>query len=374
MAPRCEIRFDDNPQGVYHGGQTLSGSVELRLDKPKLVNDFRLVISGCADVKWTEGTGKERRNYCGKEELLRAETYLIPQSHDNTEIPAGVHVYNFASPIPTQVPTSFEGQHGKIRYTVQAILDRPWKFDQTSTVAFTVLKPLDLNLHLLTLKERRVEKLTKTFCCWPCTSSPLYVRVEIPVTGYVPGQKIPITVAVNNTSSVPVLGINSKLKRKVSYISQKPREKTRVVDESLARVWTAVRNDESGQYTQKLEIPSVVPTGKCSVLVIDYTLQVKVHVDGCYKNPKINIPITIGTIPFTPTPTTAEPDVNQIGWIDGLLSPTAPESPGSDDILPPSYEQAMNGMAVNVNDDEPNAIGFQAFIPRYPVYKFDNSA
>lgn len=34
----------------------------------------------------------------------------------------------------------------------------------------------------------------------------------------------------------------------------------------------------------------------------------------------------------------------------------------------------MNGMAVNVNDDEPNAIGFQAFIPRYPVYKFDNSA
>lgn len=352
MAPHCEIRFDANPQGVYHGGQTLSGSVELRLDKPKLVNGFRLVISGCAEVRWSERKNKDRRvTYSGKEELLRAHTYLIPENNGNTEIPAGVHIYNFASPIPTQVPTSFEGKHGKIRYTVRAILDRPWKFDQTSTVAFTVLKPLNLNDHLLTLKERRKEKLTKTFCCWPCTSSPLNIIVRVPMTGYVPGQKIPITVELNNTSSVSVLGINSKLKRKVSYISQLPRAKTRVVDETLARVWTTVNDDESTQYTQELEIPSVVPTGQCSVLVIDYMLHVKIHVSGCHINPKINIPITIGTIPFMPSPSGA-------GWINALPSPTAPESPGIDEILPPSYEEAMNGMAVNVNDDEPNATGY----------------
>lgn len=302
---------------------------------------------------------------------MRAETYLIPHSNGNTEIPAGVHVYNFSSPIPTQVPTSFEGEFGKIRYTVQAILDRPWKFNQTSTVAFTVLKPLDLNQHLLTLKKRREEKLTKTFCCWPCTSNPLYVGVNIPMIGYVPGQKVPITVELNNTSGVSVTGIKTKLDRKVSYISQKPRTKTREVNESLAALLTTVSNDEPVQFLQELEIPSVVPTGNCSVLVIDYMIKVKVHVDGCHKNPTIKIPITIGTVPFTTSPTTTEPYANQIGWTEQLLSPTAPESPGLDDILPPSYEQAMNGMVVNVNDDEPNAIGFHAFIPRYPVYNLE---
>ncbi|XP_065095363.1 arrestin domain-containing protein 2-like [Ochlerotatus camptorhynchus] len=372
MVQRCEIRFDDNPQGIYQGGQTLSGSVELHLDKPKLVNDFRLVISGCAEVKWTERKGRNSKvTYSGKEELLRAETSLIPQSYGNTEIPAGIHVYNFSSPIPTEVPTSFEGDYGKIRYTVRAILDRPWKFDQTSTAAFTVLKPLDLNQHILTLKECRKEKRTKTFCCWLCLSSPLYVGVELPVTGYVPGQKIPITVALNNTSSVEVIGIKSKLERKVSYISEFPREKTRVVDERLASVWTTVRNDKSAQYTQELKVPSVAPTGKCSVLVIDYVLVVKVHVDGCHSNPEIEIPITIGTIPFTLPPTTAEPNVDQIGWTLALPLPTAPESPGTDNILPPSY----GGTAVNVNDNEPTAIGFQALFPRNPVlYKFDSCA
>nr|XP_019535179.2 arrestin domain-containing protein 2-like isoform X2 [Aedes albopictus] len=383
--PHCEIRFDDNPQGVYHGGQVLSGSVELRLDKPKLVNDFRLVISGCAEVRWSERKGRDRKvTYTGKEDLLRAETKLIAESNSNTEIPAGIHVYNFSSPIPVNVPTSFEGEHGKIRYTVRAILDRPWKFDQTCTAAFTVLKPLDLNQHILSTKERKKEKLTKTFCCWPCSSNPLHIAVEIPVSGYVPGQKIPITVALNNTSSTSVVGIKSSLERKVSYISQYPREKTRVVGKSLASVWTTVTRDEAASYTQKLEIPSVAPTGKCSVLAIEYFLKVKVHVDGLHSNPKIKIPIMIGTIPYASPPTmptnaAATPYNDDIGWSADVAAPDIPSapvlppSPTDTEVPPPSYEEAMHGTAINVNDDEPNAIGFQAFIPRYPVYKFDSA-
>lgn len=57
----------------------------------------------------------------------------------------GQQVYPFTCVLPPTLPSSFEGVHGFVRYTVKVIFDRPWKFDQEVKVAFTVLSPLDLN-------------------------------------------------------------------------------------------------------------------------------------------------------------------------------------------------------------------------------------
>lgn len=63
------------------------------------------------------------------------------------EIPSGKQVYNFTCTLPPVLPSSFEGQYGYIRYTVKVTLDRPWKFDQETKMAFTVLNAFDLNLN-----------------------------------------------------------------------------------------------------------------------------------------------------------------------------------------------------------------------------------
>lgn len=45
-------------------------------------------------------------------------------------------------------------------------------------------------------------QMEKTFCCLFCASAPLSVDVQAPVSGYCPGQVIPIEVDVENKSNV----------------------------------------------------------------------------------------------------------------------------------------------------------------------------
>lgn len=245
------------------------------------------------------------------------------------EIPNGTHVYNFACVLPPHLPTSFEGEYGKIRYIVCATLDRPWKFNQTCKVAFTVLKQLDLNQVPLAKHPKRIE-LTKTFCCWPCKSRPLFITVETPATGYVPGQKIPIAITLNNTSNVVVNGVKFSLDRTESYTSQSPSEKTRMVVKTITSLSTSVTNDKYARLTHQLEIPSIAPTGKCSVLAIDYELNINVQVESCRQNPKIKIPFIIGTVPLltvamtTSTPSSSVGVNANYGSFDESPLPTAP--------------------------------------------------
>lgn len=65
---------------------------------------------------------------------------------------AGRHVYHFVCQIPAVCPSSFEGAYGRVRYMVYVKLIRPWKFDQTFSRPFTVLKVMDLNREGLFLR------------------------------------------------------------------------------------------------------------------------------------------------------------------------------------------------------------------------------
>lgn len=64
---------------------------------------------------------------------------------EEMELPSGTHSYPFSCSLQTNLPSSFESDFGRIRYTVKATLDRPWKFDHDTKAAFTVISHLDLN-------------------------------------------------------------------------------------------------------------------------------------------------------------------------------------------------------------------------------------
>lgn len=103
-------------------------------------------ISGRAYCHWTEGSGDSKKTYTGNETYLEERTYLVGGSSGELEIQPGTYGYAFRCQLPEGLPTSLEGEYGHIRYTARVNLDRPMWPDQEYESAFTVIKPINLNL------------------------------------------------------------------------------------------------------------------------------------------------------------------------------------------------------------------------------------
>lgn len=110
---------------------------------------------GEANTSWSETKkvrdehGKEHdetEELTGHEEYFENHYYLLgAKNGSEINLPAGDHTYPFTCVLPGTLPSSYEGEFGHVRYTIKVTLDRPWKFDQDSKMAFTVISPLDLN-------------------------------------------------------------------------------------------------------------------------------------------------------------------------------------------------------------------------------------
>lgn len=66
--------------------------------------------------------------------------------------PIGFHSYSFELELPRELPSSFEGTFGYVRYSAKANIDLRLRRDYDIKAAFTVLSHLDLNKEPPTLK------------------------------------------------------------------------------------------------------------------------------------------------------------------------------------------------------------------------------
>lgn len=387
----CEIIFD-NPYNTYYVGQTVNGRVEITLDSPKKIRGILIKFKGQANVQWiieeskTNNEGKtenERIELAGDEEYFKIQYYCLGgKDGDAIELPSGKHIYPFTCVLPPTLPSSFEGQYGYVRYTVKVILDRPWKFDQETKVAFTVLSPYDLNMNP-GLKDSVRITLEKFFCCCWCKSGPLTCVVSIPKSGYVPGETLPIVAEVDNISNIEVLNVNFQFQKVVSYYSQYPRRETKKDVLVLERIQVGpVPARDSKTWNQPMVLPPLPPSNlmNCSLIDLDYELLIDVKVSGFHTNLTSKIPITIGTVPIMAIPTAPpssdstainmNPQDNtntELGWVgaqNGSLYPSIP-----------SRSKFGTQSIFDKDDNQYTRLGnnMQQYTPMYPIYNFGNA-
>ncbi|KAK7570791.1 hypothetical protein V9T40_010158 [Parthenolecanium corni] len=306
-------------QPLYYAGEMVRGTVTIKLDAPKVVKGVELRIKGKAEFSWSESQSYtdfrgERLHksviHRGKDTYLKTNIKLV---EGKTTLTAGEHTYPFAVMLPVSAPSAFTGTYGGITYYGIARINVPFVCDDIVKKFFLVNDPLNVNdfPHLKsTIKKER----SKTFCCCCCANGPLSLSVALPKSGYSKTETIPITVEVDNISRVAVDKVTAYLCQRIvwradsGHIKDEKAKLKKVtfgeVPQHCSRTWS--------KSLSLLDVEFPRNISKCSKITITRTLTVTAEPRGTHTDLLVNIPLTIGDIPFYDEDRFAPPYVIQL--------------------------------------------------------------
>lgn len=103
----------------------------------------------------------------------------------------GTTSYNFSYDLKANLPSSFSGDCGKIKYKIEFVVDKPWKFNEKHTVKLNIIQTVDLNSSVGTSQPFE-KQLTKNVGF--LESGPISLHVRVPKLGYTFQDKIQVQV------------------------------------------------------------------------------------------------------------------------------------------------------------------------------------
>lgn len=386
-----------DPQQVYFAGQTINGRLVVELDAEMKMREIRLKFKGLAYVHWTEqhstGSGKNRRtttrHYSATENYFDQTVPVYGRGlgmGDDNRLPPGQHVYPFTFTLPPNLPSSFEGGIGYVRYTIKGTIDKPWKFDHNTKRPFTVIALLDLNTQPNAACGTQNQQ-NKFLCCLCCKSGPITGTLSLNRCGYVPGEAIYFNAEIQNMTS-RVCGCQVKLSMTtIFHATTKSRSSTNEVAKVLHQ---DVQPGETETWTgDRLMIPPLPPSFLvgCSIIDINYYLELIVDPSGPAIDLHVPLLIIIGTIPLrsvvqqyqtqfgmtAPQPSALPPPG------PAPLAPSAPPMaaamPDMSNLPPPSYSECVFGKTnIRDEDDSEHTRGEMDYAPAYTYYDWSKQS
>lgn len=142
------------------------------------------------------------------------------------------------------------------------------------------------------------DESSTTFCCWTCTTRPLYFKVSIPFAGYISDQIIRVTVFIKNNCGFDVASTIISLQKAITSTSQQPERREYVETRMLTQIIEsgAKSGKSSTKILAELRVPKfTLPSSSSNIVNVSYFLQCKLDVVGFIRSPKVRIPIVIGT-------------------------------------------------------------------------------
>ncbi|XP_077087746.1 arrestin domain-containing protein 3-like [Siphateles boraxobius] len=358
-----------NESNNFTSGDIVEGRVVLEVTKEIKVDNFFVKFTGDANVSWTEKSGDDETTYSDHERYFKLKQYFIQesskkgQSEKNTTlisgetygpvIRPGSHVFPFSFQLPQQnMPPSFKGQHGSVKYVLMVKLERSWKSTSTKCTEISFLPRNDgTNDHLLQPQSGTEDKKMKLF-----GSGKMSMTVTADKTGYMQGETIRVSVDIDNSSSRDVK-LKYSLKQNQTFIAGRSTNKALmdIVKETKDRI-------PSGEKTKSLvdiNLPRdlTVTIDNCRIIKVQYDL--KVYLDVSFaSDPEVMFPVVIlpadqqcppwqgppgGFQPYPP------PQPNLVPYPGGPPPPYAEVYPNLNHPSALPYPEAAAGLYPNPN-------------------------
>ncbi|KAJ0019327.1 hypothetical protein NQD34_006896 [Periophthalmus magnuspinnatus] len=278
-----------NQSNVFCSGDYITGQVSLELTKGTKVNALSVKLKGEASVLWTEENGKNTDTYKSKEKYFSIEQFLIQRDNGNNLVAQGSTVYPFTFQIPAQdLPQSFNGTWGKIKYTLEANLARPMRLDSKARAEFNLGSkntPIH-SMHLMAPQHGVTDKKLNFF-----NSGYVTMDVKIDKTGFHQGEGIKVVTSIHNKSTRDVRPKYCVYTEHSFFAKSKRKMKTK---DLLKEVGDTVPPSSGLTVTKIITIPTTTCPSllNCSIIKVEYRL--RVYLDVKYAlDPQITFPIII---------------------------------------------------------------------------------
>ncbi|XP_070689807.1 arrestin domain-containing protein 1a [Pempheris klunzingeri] len=277
-----DITFDKN-KVVYSPGDSISGSVTIKVSQPLQCKDIKVSCNGFCGV-----TNKVNDTAWMEEEQYFNSTISVA---DKGTLKPGEHPFPFKFLIPASAPTSFEGNYGRIIYRVRAFIDTPrFAKDYNTEKAFYLLSLLNLN-EVPDIWGTCSSAVTQQFTYMLVKTGTMVLKAQTDMRGYTPGQIIQVTANIHNQSGKTTGNMVASLMQRVTYETKKPTHDLRTIAEVEGGV---VKAGKEVEWKEQIIVPPLPQSclAGCELIKIEYYVKVSL------KSPDVmlTLPIHIGNV------------------------------------------------------------------------------
>lgn len=302
-----EIIVDKQIKRVYIGGEELNGEVRLKLRNRLKITSLKLTFKGNGLVDWNNIIYKWMKVYA--EHFVEEEEYInldIIQFFKITKndfyLEAGEEIFPFKIQLPSNIPTSFDHENARIRYSLKAYIegcsDNSVECNRTTHLTLNIISPVDLNMSASVLMlPKSVEKIKIVNFLF--FSAPIEANFSIFKSGYVPGERLKFLAIINNKTLFDIQKV-------VCWLVQIIKCKTKISECDFQKV--VLKENSNLKFTKNsctrwessLKIPPICATSDNKSKIIDISYQVKLLIKPTFVHKCFHlfIPITIGTKPL----------------------------------------------------------------------------